>query len=609
MSFKGLCSFTLLFLLLASTGCGTNNTVGGKDKNTNILVNPGFESGTDGWAGRSCPIEPVKSIVHSGSGSAKALGREANWQGIRQSVYDTMTDGATYKISGWVRLDNAPSAQVLLSVEQQDDGGTNYHNIDTVTATDSDWVQLSGEFTLNVTGGLAVLDVYFDGPEPSVNFYVDDVVVYGPPPSGAKFEAVKPKAKGNIDANIRHQKIEGLGASGAFRTAEFVKHNKKDELYNLLFKELDLDIFRIRNTYDINQVDFDDMVEIAKGGEAALGKDMRIMISSWTPPARLKSNGSVIGGTLAKIDGKYVYDDFAQWWYDSLVACGEAGIKIDYMTMQNEPDWEAPYDSCIFGPTEDANRAGYDKALEAVWHKLNTEMGSNMPKMLDPETMGFPGTANYIENLNNDLIYGYAHHLYNCSGCAEDPDRYIPQMTSFKKVISKYGDKPVFQTEFEHEPETWTGAMNTAVLMHNSLTVEEVAGYLYWDLFWDPNSGLVSIDSPDSYVIKPAYYAFKQFSAFTGSDWQRVEASTDSSGLRISAYISPDNKKLTTVIINTSADTDIDLKLSLKDFSASKGKVYRSSESEKCVNVGKYQAGKPLKLPANSITTLVLSAG
>ena len=88
------------------------------------------------------------------------------------------------------------------------------------------------------------------GPPPGVNFYVDDVNVYGPEPNTAKTIA-KPTATGEIDVNKRYQKIEGLGASGAFRTMEFVKHKQKAELYNLLFKELGIDIFRIRNTYDI----------------------------------------------------------------------------------------------------------------------------------------------------------------------------------------------------------------------------------------------------------------------------------------------------------------------------------------------------------------------
>jgi glucuronoarabinoxylan endo-1,4-beta-xylanase len=604
MSFKGLCNpaFLLLFVSLASAGCATSYG------DTNILINPGFEKGTDGWAGRGCRIEAVSAPVHSGSGSVKAFGRESNWQGLRQSVFDTMMDGKTYKISGWVRLDNAPAAQVLLSVEQQDDSGTHYHNVTSATATDSNWVLLSGSFTLDVNGGLTVLDVYFDGPAPGVNFYVDDVNVFGPKPI-AKSVTIKPTATGEIDLNKRYQKIEGLGASGAFRTVEFVQNKQKAQLYNLLFKELGLDIFRIRNTYDINQTDFDSTVEIANGGQAALGGKLKIMISSWTPPARLKSNGSLIGGTLAKKDGKFVYEEFAQWWADSLAAYAKAGVKADYITMQNEPDWEAPYDSCVFNPTEDANRAGYNAALEAVWQKLNTEMGAAMPKMLDPETMGFSHIESYIEKLDISRVYGFVHHLYDCSGCAENPDRYIPKMVRFKKFNSQYGNKPLFQTEFEDEPNTWTGAMNTAVLIHNSLTVEEVAVYLYWDLFWGPGSGLVSINDPNSFTIKPAYYAFKQFSAFTGADWQRVEASTDSSGLRISAYISPDSKKLTAVIINTTPGTDISLDFSVKSSAVSKGEIYRSSEKEKCVHIGSFKADEPLKLPANSITTLVFTAG
>jgi O-glycosyl hydrolase len=127
-------------------------------------------------------------------------------------------------------------------------------------------------------------------------------------------------------------------------------------------------------------------------------------------------------------------------------------------------------------------------------------------------------------------------------------------------------------------------------------------------LFWTPGSGMVSLDDPCSYTIKPVYYAFRQFSAFTDSGWQRVDASTKNAGLRMSAYISPDNKNLTAVIINTAADTDITLDCSFKGFSVAKGQIIRSSQNEKCVNIGCYKENAPLKLPANSITTLALSA-
>jgi glucuronoarabinoxylan endo-1,4-beta-xylanase len=580
---------------------------------TNMLVNPDFEKGTDGWDNRSCQIEAAGTPVHSGSGSAKVSGRSETWQGIKQSMLGKMVNGKTYQISGWVRLENAPSDTVMVSFEQRDDSGTKYPNVARVTATDSDWVQLSGDFTLTVNGTLTALDVYFEGPAAGVNFYVDDVNVYGPESETIRAAVVKPaepNATGKIDVKTRHQKIEGFGASGAYYTMEFVNHKQKAALYNLLFNELGLDIFRIRNNYDMEPNSFRETAEIVKGAKAAVGGNLKIMMSSWSPPVYLKSNINTVGGTLKKNNGNYAYADFAMWWCDSLAAYAKAGVNVDYVSIQNEPDYEARWDSCKFGPTETPDLAGYNAAFEAVWQKLNTKMGSNMPKMLVPEAYGLSSSRNYIDNIDNlSHVYGYAHHLYDCSGntsgCGSEPDMYLTDMNNFK---SKYDSKPLFQTEYQHhEPNAWMQAINTAILMHNSLTVEGAAAYLYWDLFWGPGTvSLVSLDDPCSYSINHTYYAFKQYSAFIDSGWQRVEASTENTGLRISAYISPDNKKLTAVIINTTAGTDITLDCSFKGFSVSKGEIYRSSQTEKCVRIGNYKKSSPLKLPANSITTLAL---
>ncbi len=169
--------FTKVELAVTSPPDGYDILWSGADDATNILANPGFESGTDGWSGRNCSIEAVSTPVHSGSGSAKVYGRGAYWQGIKQSMLGKMVDGKTYQISGWVRLEGAESDTVIVSVEQQDDSGTNYYNVASAAATDSGWVQLSGSFTLNVNGTLSVLDVYFEGPVPGVNFYVDDAAV------------------------------------------------------------------------------------------------------------------------------------------------------------------------------------------------------------------------------------------------------------------------------------------------------------------------------------------------------------------------------------------------------------------------------------------------
>jgi hypothetical protein len=164
--YLGLC--LVLIVVLSPALC-----FGEKD----IITNGGFENGTDGWMSRGCQIEAVKEPVHSGSGSVKVSGRDSTWQGVQQSVLGKMKDGETYQISGWVRLENSDSNEVIVSVEQADDSGTHYTNVGRVTATNSEWVEVSGEFMLYVDGELSTLAVYFEGPEPGVNFYVDDVKV------------------------------------------------------------------------------------------------------------------------------------------------------------------------------------------------------------------------------------------------------------------------------------------------------------------------------------------------------------------------------------------------------------------------------------------------
>jgi len=576
----------------------------------NILTNPGFERGKDGWADRTCAIEIVNSPVHSGECAVKVINRLANWQGVKQSVFGKMVDGATYKISGWVRLDNAKSDIVAVSVEQQDDVGTRYYNIASGTANDTGWTYLSGEFTLKVVGSLSVLDVYFEGPAPGINFYVDDAMVYGPEADVPKIIPAKPIGKATIDLNKRYQKIEGFGGSGAYYTYNLVNHKKKNEIYNLLFKDLDIDILRLRNNYEIDTESFKESIEIVKEGKSILGDKLKILINAWGPPAYLKNNNSTIGGTLKKVNGKYAYDEFAQWWCNSLKTYKEAGVTADYITIQNELDYEAPWISCKFSPSEeiDSNFAAFNKALDAVWKKLKEEFNNDVPKILIPESSGLGNSKDYIENVYDiSIVYGLSHHLYDCSGCGSAPDRFIPRMLTYRNLAEKYGNKPIFQTEFEDEPGTWQDAINTALTIHNSLTVEGVSAYLYWDLFWGPGTGLISMETDSTYLVVPTYYAFKHYSAFVDHGWQRVEANTDNTGIRISAFISPDNKKVSAIIINTTKDTDISLKIDLKKYKIGNCTIYRSSERENFKSIGPLK-DKTLKLPANSITTLYFSS-
>jgi glucuronoarabinoxylan endo-1,4-beta-xylanase len=423
-------------------------------------------------------------------------------------------------------------------------------------------------------------------------------------------------ATGEIDTTTRHQVIEGFGAANVWSGSTLAAlGNSYPEIYDVIFADLGLDILRLRNVYnypDDSYIGYS--ASVISQGRARTGRPLKILLSSWSPEPSLKSNGQTNnGGTLAQDAGGFMYDQYAQWWADSLDEYASQDIVADYIGMQNEPDYDATWDSCHFEPTETASYPGFDQATEAVYAEIYSRMGSAMPKMLAAETTGLDRAGEYIDELEDlSHVYGYAHHLYNCdnptgnSGCGDDPDLYIPAMTSFG---SQYNDKPIIQTEYSDDSHvtSYQACMDLALLMHNSLAVEGVSGYIYWQLTYSSGVGLVSITS-SSWTINPIYYSMMHYSAFTDPLWQRVDASTNSSDLRISAYISPDNSEMSIIIINTNTTSAVNLDLSFVGFTIDQGGIYQTTTSQYCTLSGTYNGTGTLNIPANSITTLSLTA-
>jgi glucuronoarabinoxylan endo-1,4-beta-xylanase len=588
-----------IFLLLLIISLITASIEAGE----NLLINPGFEEGTSGWNGRGCTFS-TSTVSRSGSYSGYATNRSFFWEGIKQSVLGKMIPGETYTISAWMKLENSSSDQIIVTIEQKDDRGTSYTRVNETTGYDSRWTLLSGRFTLEAVGILTTLDVYFEGPAEGVNFYLDDVEVLGRVPE--PLEPPKPNATGSVDVSTVYQELEGFGASGTWYENWLLAHPLKNEIYDVLFGQLGLDILSLQNTYDIRDIYSN---EILAAAESSLGHPLKILLISGAPPAYLIGNEGTAPGTLARYPGGgYKYREFAQWWADSLEVYSNHGINADYVSVQNEPDWQVNWDSCKFTPTETAEWAGYNLAFEAVYQELASRM-TDMPKLLAPDSFGCSASRAYIDELiDPSHVYGYAHHLY-ADGDYDNPDSFIPAMQSF---AAKYGDKPLFQTEYARlaVEEAFSVALNLARHIHNSLVHEGVCSFCYFNLFWGDEGGLVTLDFPwqpnPGYTINHTYYAFKQYSAFTDPGWHRIEASTDSSGLRISAFKNEDGSKLTVVIINVS-DIYIDLTLSLGSFSPDSSKVYRTSETEHTAYIGTFDQTLPLMLSAETITTVSLT--
>ena len=413
-----------------------------------------------------------------------------------------------------------------------------------------------------------------------------------------------------IDPRVTHQTITGFGASLAYYENWLIAHPNKAQIYNAIFKELSLDILRVRNAYGYDATMINRVKEFHTAARNSLGKPIDILVTSWGPPAALKSNKDKSnGGTLRYTvqNGKVNFDyaAFAKWWNESLDNYNANGIYPTYISIQNEPDYKATWESCLLRPSEVITTtdtiAGYNKALNAVFDTVSKR--THVPKFLGPETIGigYNAVENYINALDINKLHGIAHHLYHG---VDEKNPYAS--TDFAKVGNFRKEVPHFQTEYSRGD--WLSMIG---MVYKSLNDENVVAYLYWDLIWD-NGGLVSLDFPwdrsrwknsVGFEKTKMFYAFKQYSAYIHPGWQRINISSPTVMMKNLAFMSPDRDSLTVVAINTSATTSYNVKLAIPGLKITDYRIYRTSVTENEFSV-EQNPDSSLAIPPRSITTV-----
>ena len=249
------------------------------------------------------------------------------------------------------------------------------------------------------------------------------------------------------------------------------------------------------------------------------------------------------------------------------------GVPIDYISLQNEIDFDADYDGCTFAPEETDTQASFAKAYLAVYRAMKAEFGDKAPKMLAPETMScrLSNITPYIKDIiaeEPDSIDGLAYHLYVGGEGYEGVDNRVKPnsfVSEFMSLNNLYPDYRKWQTEY------YVGhGIETAGVINNYLVYGNGNAYIYWSGTWaDDSMDNVSFEngkligltlekhkrlSPTGWRVCADYFALRHFSEYIKPGYVRVKTVTGSQDVLGSAYISPDGKKVTCVLINNSSE-------------------------------------------------------
>jgi glucuronoarabinoxylan endo-1,4-beta-xylanase len=437
-------------------------------------------------------------------------------------------------------------------------------------------------------------------------------------------------ATATINLSQKFQTIEGFGGGLVFGIYPYGLANK-DELYDSIFNKAGVNIVRIENRYD--HAPGDTIDEIAMMSEIQQKwPQVKVILTAWSPPKYLKSNDSTAGisgstaGTLKKKNNEYVYNEYGEWWLKSAKYYDSAGMKISWLSIQNEPNWPADWRGCYFSPVEENDRASYGKALKAVYGKIRT-LEKPIP-VIGPDITGIG--EHYMEefirspDMDTSQLYAICHHFYNGADSATMTT--MPDL--FPSSIYPHG-RLLYQTEFLFNdgvswpigspPKCW---FNHAQLIQSALVDEGVSMYNLFALAYKHASThcFFSLDDenggPD-FLVRPIYYAFRHFSKSIHRGWRRVEASVDQAGLKMSAFASVQEDSLAIIVVTGNmigTTMAVTLPAGFKAHEV-KGDIYQTTESvdtigeivKKYNHEGSFFPAQPIEIAPRSITTIELS--
>ncbi len=287
---------------------------------------------------------------------------------------------------------------------------------------------------------------------------------------------------------------------------------------------------------------------------AAMGKSPSVMLSPWSPPAFMKTNGD-------RNHGGFLKDEYKEEWADYIcryiIALRQLGVDVRRLSIQNEPNATQTWDSCIYTPQQEReflntylrdalNRYGLTDSIEVfIWDHNKERLLERACAIIDEET--------------DDLVTGIAFHWY--SGDHFDSLNLFRMMFPEKKLIlseacieySKFSrDNVLFNAEkYAHD---LIGNMNSGM-----------NAFYDWNLLLDERGGPNHVgnfcDSPYMYDAKKkklkrniiADYLW-HFAHFIRPGSVRVGTSSYTDQLETTAFVGPD-ETTSVVILNRTSET------------------------------------------------------
>ena len=273
------------------------------------------------------------------------------------------------------------------------------------------------------------------------------------------------------------------------------------------------------------------------------GRPIKLLVSPWSPPAWMKSNGQMNHG------GKLL-PQYAQAWARCFVRFIQAyeaeGVPVWGVSVQNEPAATQRWDSCLYSAEEERDfvrdhlgpelaKAGLGRIKIVIWdHNRDVMVERASVVYSDPEA--------------SQYVWGTGFHWYGGD-----------HFDHVQLVHDAWPDKQLLFTEGCQEGGPHTGAWELgeryARSMINDLNRWTV-GWIDWNLLLDETGGpnhvgnlcsapILADTAGDALMHQSSYWTLGHFARFIKPGAQRVLCASARQELEATAFVNPDRSTVT----------------------------------------------------------------
>lgn len=345
-------------------------------------------------------------------------------------------------------------------------------------------------------------------------------------------------AAATISWSTVQQTIAGFGSSSAWNNTGSVDGSQQQLLWSAT-DGAGLSMLRSRIRPDTSSSS-DEISAMQKA--QAMG--VTVWSTPWSPPAAWKSNNNVaviVNGvdTMAYLLASH-YQDYANWLKQYVINMASNGITIYAVSMQNEPNWSADYESCRWSAQQ------FHDALSILHDTLAGDSRTANVKIVLPEEIHWNNLdlaslvmSDPVESIYTNLIY--ADHTYGINTISGGKDGFAP--------ISGLNGHQIWETEHTGtDPVQGIQAgLDEAQSIYDIVYIAQASAYHHW---WTNASGGAGILA-GNWLTNKGYSGMAQFSKFIRPGWVAVGETDDNNGLRISAFKNPATGEFASVIVNT----------------------------------------------------------